>query len=383
MALNLLENFTRPNAPYQKEHKARDLTLLRSPFPPRVGGGAPALTPEQVARIVTPQADRRQAPNADGDGNTDVAAQLKELRELLQLQQTKISTQEATIRQLFDAQADQTEGEVASSYEVTEEVMEFLGKGPDGCSWMNIHPLAQKDRNRLLREHGGTFKEFPMELDLIEATKMRTDVQKVTIPLQQFAQKEVSKYMLRNSCTIKMCGTVFSRVIEMRKEVEASLEASPDNNMVPTADVLEFLKVLDGASSAALQLAVDTQTHIRLAVSSRIEKAMGVGHLRRDPFKKEKEDFIAPDTYKLIEEAAVKKQNLQWAQDALKKDVAVGSKHGSGGLSHGRPSSKSSGGGKQNKSFDKYKSSGGNKNTQKKPWVKKPDGGNKQKEGNG
>jgi hypothetical protein len=216
---------------------------------------------------------------------------------------------------------------------------------------------------------------------MIESTKMRKDVQAVNIPLLQFAQKEVAKYMLRNASTIKMCGTVLSRVLEMETELEKSLEEQPDNNVVPASDVLEFLKVLDGAAGASLQLAVDTQTHLRLAVSSKIEKAMGVGHLRQDPFKKKKEDFIAPDTYEMMEQAAVKKQNLQWAQEGLRKGVAVGSKHGSG-VSHGRPPPRSSGGGKKNNgAFDKYKSKPGGNNTGKKPFKKNDQG--KKKDGGG
>ena len=216
----------------------------------------------------------------------------------------------------------------------------------------------------MVREHGGKFSDFPPDLDLIESTRNRRDVQKVHIPLQKFAQDEVSKFMMRNGHTIKMGATLHSRILEVRKAMESSLEEDPDQNMVPSADVLAFLTVMEGVSSTTLQLAVDTQTHLRLSVSSKIEKAMGVAHLRQDPLKKRKEDFIAPDTYRLIEEAAVKKQNLQWAQEGLKKGVAVGSKHGAAprsGLSHGRPSSKSSGGGKKNSTFERYAKSGGGK----------------------
>ena len=91
----------------------------------------------------------------------------------------------------------------------------------------------------------------------------------------------------------------------MRRATEFSLDKDPDQGMVPSSDVLEFLKVVDGVSSTALQLAVDTQTTLRLAISSKIEKAMGVAHLRQDPLEKKKKGFIAPDTCRLIEEAAV------------------------------------------------------------------------------
>ena len=304
-AIKALTGFTRPSAPYRKEAKCRDLVLLRSPFPRRAGAPQTAvLTPTQVAQIGTPVP---VTPNpAVEDNPTEVGL----LRKMVEEQQRQLEAQQATIKQLFDIQSSSEEDDVTSSYAVVDDVLEFLGKGEKGCSWMNILPLSKKDRARMVREHGGSFSDFPPDLDLIESTKNRKDVQKVQLSLQKFAQEEVSRFMRRNGYTIKMCATSHSRIVEMHRAMEFSLDEDPDQNMVPSSDVLEFLKVMDGVSSTALQLAVDTQTHLRLSVSSKIEKAMGVAHLRRDPLKKKKEDFIAPDTYRLIEEAAVKKQNL-------------------------------------------------------------------------
>ena len=358
-AIKALTDFSRPSAPYRKEAKCRDLVLLRSPFPRRAGAPQTAvLTPAQVAQIGTP------VPATPTPAEEEGPSELVLLRRMVEEQQQQLEAQQTTIKQLFDLQASVEEGDVTSSYAVVDEVLEFLGKGDKGCSWMNILPLSKKDRARMVREHGGSFSDFPPDLDLIESTKNRKDVQKVQISLQKFAQDEVSRYMKRNGHTIKMCATVHSRIVEMRRAMEFSLTEDPSQDVVPSSDVLEFLRVVDGVSSTALQLAVDTQTHLRLAVSSKIEKAMGVAHLRQDPLKKKKEDFIAPDTYRLIEEAAVKKQNLQWAQEALKKGIAVGSKHGAtprAGLSHGRPSSKTSGGGRRNATFEGYTKGGGGK----------------------
>jgi hypothetical protein len=66
---------------------------------------------------------------------------------------------------------------------------------------------------------------------------------------------------------------------------------------------------------------------------------MGIDHLRVDPLKKQADDFISDDTYKLVEEAAQKKQNLSWA----KQGVFPGSQHGH--FSGKPPPRKSSGGG--------------------------------------
>ena len=109
--------------------------------------------------------------------------------------------------------------------------------------------------------------------------------------------------------------------------------------------------MLEGACDGTLSLAVDTQTHMRLAVSRRIESALGVAHLRQDPFKREKEDFIDPKTYTLIEDAATKKENLAWALDSRSKIV------GKGGSLYGNRSQNSSGGGK-NKPFSRYAKGG-------------------------
>jgi hypothetical protein len=62
---------------------------------------------------------------------------------------------------------------------------------------------------------------------------------------------------------------------------------------------------------------------------------MGIDHLRVGLFKRKTEDFISPETYKLVEQEAKQKQDLTWAKQA-------GSRAG-----HvlGRPPPKSSGSG--------------------------------------
>ena len=359
----LRDTCPRPDGPYQRTHKARDLVLLRSPFSRRARSNNQPLTPAQIAAIGSPAPGPTPA-SAPTPAPASVVQQLADLKKQMEEQSALIERQQGVIKHLFDAQSAEssTGRDISSSYPIIPEVLDFLGKDEDGkCSWLRVLPLARKDRNLLMHEHSGKYEEFPPELDLIESTRTRKDVQNTKLTLQQFAQENVSKFMIRNEQTVRMCGTTYSRVFEMRRKVEEQItedRENEDQTLIPAEDIVSFLKVVEGSSSTSLQLAVDTQTHMRLAVSSKVEKAMGVAHLRQDPFKRKKEDFISPDTYKLIEEAAKRKQNLTWAQSALKKGVAVGSNLGTG-LSHGGPPRKTPGAGKKKNPFSNYKGKGG------------------------
>jgi hypothetical protein len=73
--------------------------------------------------------------------------------------------------------------------------------------------------------------------------------------------------------------------------------------------------------------------------------------LRKDPLKKAKEDFLPPDTYEIIADAAQKKEDLSWAQNRLSS-----LKNSS---SHGGPSQKSTGGGNNRGAFSQCKKATG------------------------
>ena len=349
--------WNRPAGSYRKLDKVRDLVLLRTPFPRNIRtDGAHPLTVERVASlgIVT---DEDDTTNEIDDDTSSVEYQLAEMRRIQAELQETIQSQSATIQQLFKAQhAEHAEGELSSTHEVLDDVLAKIGY--DGtkkvCSWMNILPMSVQDRKLMMREHGGTFTSFPPELDMMETTKMRAEVKKASFTLSEFASKEVSRYMQRNALTIKMSGTALSRVVEMRRRLSDCIAGTDDEDVVPIADVLNFLEVIEGTTNGTLELAVDTQTHLRLAVSRRIETALGVGHLRKDPLKTEKEDFLPPDTCQIIADAAQKKEDLSWAQNrltSLKKDS-----------SHGGPSHKSTGGGNNRGAFSQCKKApGGNR----------------------
>jgi hypothetical protein len=348
-ALQRVVGFTAPDAPYRKWDKCRDLVLLRSPFPTRVRGVS-ILTEDSVALIGATRDVDEDESDIDDEASS-VADQLAALRrETAGLKQT-IANQAGTIQQLFNSQSAEEgtrDGDYASSYEVVDDVFEKLGLQDDGvCSWMDILPLSVKDRKMMAREHCGTYSCYPADLDMMETTKLRPEVKKANLSLQTFASQEIARYMLRNNATIKMAGTAYSRVVEMRRKLQQCLTGTDDEDVVPISDVVSFLEVLEGTSSSTLELAVDVQTHLRLAVSRRIETALGVSHLRQDPLKKKKVDFIPPDTYALIADAAQKKEDLSWAQSRL--DTLKGSSF------QGSSSHKSTGRGNKRGPFAQYK----------------------------
>jgi hypothetical protein len=102
-------------------------------------------------------------------------------------------------------------------------VLKKLWRNADGnASWLDIKPLpkAEAERRRILREHGGTFNAFPPDLDMLASTKALKLVQEAKVSLPHFATHELVKFMSRNSGTIKMWGTVLSRIKEMRVDIQ-------------------------------------------------------------------------------------------------------------------------------------------------------------------
>jgi hypothetical protein len=249
--------------------------------------------------------------------------------ETIARQNEQLVTQAATLERLFKAQADPEEIQT-STYEVADSILQKLGRNSAGkMSWLDIKPLPKSERRRILREHGGTFTTFPPDLDMLASTKALKLVQDAKVTLPNFATQEVAKFMARNSGTIKMCGTVLSRVRELQRDMaplateggddeDDEVPSPPSLSSVPTAVLLEFLVVLEAAAAGAMDLAIDTHTLMRLSVSRRIETALGVAHLHQDPTKHPKEDFMSPKTLTVIEEAAKMREDLTWAMEARK-----------------------------------------------------------------
>ncbi len=175
-------------------------------------------------------------------------------------------------------------------------VLAKLGRNTAGkMSWLDIKPLPKSERRRILREHGGTFTTSPPDLDMLASTKALKLVQDAKVILPNFVTQEVAKFMTRNAGTIKMCGTVLSRVREMKSDLTQHAEGSDEDDdemeshglphTIPTPMLLEFLSVLELAAEGAMDLSFDTQTLMQLSVSRRIETTLGVAHLHQDPTK--------------------------------------------------------------------------------------------------
>ena len=79
---------------------------------------------------------------------------------------------------------------------------------------------------------------------------------------------------------------------------------------------------------------------------------MGIGHLRVDPTKRDKDDFVSDDTYKLVELEAKKKQNLVWAKAGTFADMQAG-------RFFGKPPSQNPGGGKRKRGNGRGGGTGG------------------------
>ena len=350
--------FTHPKGTYSRDQKCRDLTILRSPLPRtlRGAGGRSALSTRQLADIgtVSPEMASPSIQDTPNTGSlTTTGASTEERVDLLQdmlnqclttmkAQQDQIGQHKATIDQLFQAQLADPEEVQTSSYVVGEAVLRKLGQGADGSySWARIKPIPRHERNFILRTHAGTFAGFPPDLDLVTATKALKEVQAAKISLSTFATQEVSKYMVRNAHTVKMTGTVYSRIVEMREELEtrrAEDDSFKEDLLIPMDDILEFLSTLEEAASGAMDIAIDNQTLMRTAVSKRLEEAIGVAHLRPETGRKAREDFLSAETLALIESAATRSEDLSWATEGQKRLKNQRS-------SHGNRSHKSPGGG--------------------------------------
>jgi hypothetical protein len=241
----------------------------------------------------------------------------------MKAQQEQIGQHKATIDQLFQAQLADPEEIQRSAYIVGDTVLRKLGQGSDGSySWARIKPLPRQEWNFILRTHAGIISGFPPDLDLVTATKAIKEVQAAKISLSTFATQEVTKYMMRNAHTIKMTGTVYSRVLEMREELKsrrAEDDSFKEDLLVPMEDVLSFLATLEEAASGAMDIAIDNQSLMRTAVSKRLEEAIGVAHLRPEAGKKAREDFLRTETLALIEAAATRSEDLSWAAEGQKR----------------------------------------------------------------
>ncbi len=153
----------------------------------------------------------------------------------MKAQQDQIGQHKATIDQLFQAQLADPEDVQTSAYVEGDAVLRKLGQGADGSySWARIHLTNSRRHVRRISaelgsRHGNESPQGgPIGQDL---------------PLSTFATQEVSKYMMRNAHMVKMTGTVYSRIVEMREELEtrrAEDDSFKEDLLIPMEDILEF-----------------------------------------------------------------------------------------------------------------------------------------------
>jgi hypothetical protein len=271
-------------------------------------------------------------------GNTAVGADSQLARQLSAMAD-QLQKAEATIASLVRQQAADEKDDVTADYEVNSTVVDALPS-----SFLALDPLSKKERLKISREYAGKYPEnrWPNSLAMSDSTKNCKEMQgakKLTLPLYAV---EVAKFMDRTSTATKLVGTAWSRVLDVKADLAEQIELDPDI-VFRGADLLDRMEQIEECLHGTFKISLDVATNMRLNVAHRVDVAMGIDHLRVDPLKKEIDDFISDDTYKLVESAAHKKQNLTWA----KQGVFPGSKVGHFSQ---RPLSKSTGGGNQQSS---------------------------------
>ena len=296
------------------------------------GGGTPGDLAETIPAARAQSAPPPEGPPSPEDSRSSRTSSPSQTsseaadRRVAELER-KLAQQDERIRQLFAQQLAEPNEDVSSAYVVLEDVWHKLGKSAtdDRCSWLNINALRKREVSEIIRDHSGTFAQFPCELDVIGVMKRLPGVKDAQLTLVDFAHTEVAKFMRSNARAIRLGGTAFSRSLEFQRDLADLQDNDPHATEVPLDWVVEFVDKMVGTTRGAFVMGLDTQTTLRLSVSHRLEKAMKVDHLTSNPLKAEREDFIPPVVMKRIEDAAKRNLDLSWALDQ-----ASGKQHFSG-----------------------------------------------------
>ena len=286
---NPASEFTTPGRVrgFNKPHKCRTLAVHGV----EATAGGPTPSPAELRSMLP----------ASGDA----------VSEKIRLLETQLLQQKDTIASLVRQQnAVDAERDVTADYEINDKV---LAKVP--TSFLDHDPLSKKERRKVMRDHQGVYPEgrWPNKLALKASTRNSKDMQKAAkLTLPQYAT-EVAKFLERNDTSTKMSGTAWSRVLDMQHDLETSITSDPDA-WYRADEILEQMQEIAACAQGAFTFGLDMSVNMRLNVANRVDIAMGINHLRVDPFKKETDDFISDDTYKLVEKEAKAKQNLTWAK---------------------------------------------------------------------
>jgi hypothetical protein len=201
---------------------------------------------------------------------------------------------QATIGSLVRQTLEVEDKDVTTDYAVNDTVMAIIPK-----SFLTLNPLSKKERLHLCRMNQGSFPEgvWPNRLALSESTK-NSIKSAAKLSLQR---KWVSSSTVTTTRRRWLAPRSASRLTDDITNVQAQLDDDPDL-MFRGDEVLRQLQLLEPGVRATVQLGLDLFLHLRLNVSKRVDTAMGIDHLRVDPFKRKTEDFISPETYKLVEQ---------------------------------------------------------------------------------
>jgi hypothetical protein len=207
--LNRIDGFFKPPGRFTSKQKCSDLTLLRSLLPDSITSVTP-LSRSDVAVFFQDghpreeeHSDTTSVRSSPDDRMTSMESSLAKCLNIIAKQNEQLATQAATLERLLKAQADP--GEIQTfTYEVADGILVKLGRNSAGkMSWLDIKPLPKSERRRILREHGGAFKTFPPDLDMLASTKALKLVQDAKVTLPNFATQEVAKFMTRNTGTMR------------------------------------------------------------------------------------------------------------------------------------------------------------------------------------
>ena len=334
--------FTTPSGRgYHKSHKCRTLTMHGVP----VAAGGPTPSPEELRSMLPPV-----------EGVADAVSERMRLLEQEVRESRLTLTQQATIMDSLvrQAAAMDADRDVTADYEINPSVLALVPK-----SFLDHSPLSKVERRTTSRNHQGVYPDdgWPNGLAMKESTRNSSDMQKAKkLTLPQYSV-EVSKFLERNDFTTKMTGSALSRIVDMKQQIVDSLTSDPEA-WHRADDIVNQLNEIEDCCKGSFIFGLDQSVHMRLNVANRVDEAVGISHLRVNPLKKAKDDFISPDTYKLVETEAKQKQNLTWAKQGHFNGSRAGQRFS------GKPFSKSSGNGGKSKhgqggSFSKSTSSKG------------------------
>ena len=202
--------------------------------------------------------------------------------------------------------------------------------------------LTKKERNALLREHTGTFEDFPRDLELKEVFGDYPAVKKLTITFNSFVKEDVQRAMKLNKGVLQAILTVHSKLHELNEELlGVALDDQggqvDESAMVDAKDVREKILLLIDNVVGSAKLALDAHAGLRSSVSNKVMTCIGAKHLAVAPSDKEKDDFMSESVAEAILERAELKESVRIATNANKGVF-------------GTPSTKQSWGGGGNKS---------------------------------